>query len=129
MPGLDYRPWLHWTLNRRSGDVMMIWREHQPLAMALAYHSGAKMDWLEGKLLMVSPEATPDELVWTLELVRRWAVELHCTSFGFPVDITHSETAEWCQRFGFRLFGDSMLNFMRGGPWPPAGIHLVRFSG
>lgn len=129
MPGLDYRPWIHWTLNRGSGDVLVIWREQQPVALALAYHSGAKMDWLEGKLMMISPESTPHEVAWILELVRRWAVELHCTSFGFPVDITHSATAEWCQRFGFRLFGDSMLNLLRGGPWPPDGIHLVRFSG
>ncbi len=129
MPGMDYRAWIRWTLSRKLGDALLVWRDQEPMAVALANHSGVKSDWLEGKLLLVSPDARPDELVWTLEHVRRWAADLRCASFGFPVDITHPETAAWCHHLGFRLFGDSMLNLMRGGPWPPPGVHLVRFSG
>lgn len=127
LPGLDYTAWLIWTVESKVGDTLLVWRSDSLLALALA--SGRPDgDWLEGRLLAISPEATPSEIAWTLEYVRRWSLNHRFGSFGFPADVMAPGVARLCGEHGFRFYGDTMLNLTRG-PWPPVGIHLLRFGG
>lgn len=128
LPGLDYMSWLVWALERRVGDVMCVWQERDLIAFALSFDRSSS-DYHEGKLLVVEPQAGPGDVLWVMEHVRRWAAERRCSSFGFPADMMQTDTVEVFRQCGFRLYGDSMLNMVVGGPWPPNGIHLVRFSG
>ncbi len=110
------------------GDVMAIGFEDELVAIILAYKQ-PRFDYLEGKLLAISASCKPDEQLWVLEHFRRWAASEGRASFGFPVDIADSAVAQRLQKLDFRLFGQSMLNMVKGDSWPPKGVHLVRFSG
>ncbi|MCO6449322.1 MAG: GNAT family N-acetyltransferase [Caldilineales bacterium] len=127
MSRLDYSSWLLWSLQQRVGDTLLLWQDDRLLALALAYR--LSNHWLEGKLFLVSPVATDVEIIWALEHVRRWAHDLELDSFGFPLDLQQNATTELFRQQDFRLFGDSMLNMVRGPFWPPLGIHNLRFAG
>jgi len=128
LPGLDYAAWVWWMVESGGGDALLLWRGAELIALALA-QAAPNTTWLEGKLLLVSPEATAQETIWMLEFARRWAVRHGCESFGFPIDVSQTETAAFFQRLGFRLFGDAMLTMIRGPQSPSRGIHLVRYGG
>jgi len=128
MPGLDYTPWLIWMVKQRLGDVMLFGRQDRLVGLALC-NTAHRSDWLEGKLLLSHPDTDDSERLWMLEHLRKWAAKQHRGSFGFPLDLMHADNASLLQRNDFRLFHDSMLNMLRGEPWPQPGAHLVRFSG
>lgn len=128
LPGLDYAPWLTWTVKQRQGDVMLFGRQDRLVGLGLCY-TAHRSDWLEGKLLLMHPDISEGERLWMLEHLRKWAAKQHRGSFGFPLDLMHAESASLFQHNGFRLFHDSMLNMVKGVPWPLPGAHLVRFSG
>lgn len=127
LPGLDYTAWLRWLLEHKAGDALLVWREEQLVALALAQTRPGN-DWLDGRLLVISPQASSAEMAWTVEYLRRWALNHRFASFAFPVDLMAPGAANFCRELGWRLYGDSMLNLM-AGPWPPAGLHLLRFGG
>lgn len=126
--GLDYASWLAWTQQRGVGDTLLLWQDGRLLAAALC-HLSDRSEWMEGKLLLISPRAQSLDIIWTLEHVRVWAEACGRSSFGFPVDILDQSFMALLRRYKFRLFGDSMLNMIQGEAWPPTGIHLVRFGG
>ena len=128
MPGLDYTPWLIWAVKQRMGDVMLFGRQDRLVGLALFY-TAHRSDWLEGKLLLSHPDISDSERLWMLEHLRKWAAKQHRGSFGFPLDLMNADSASLFQQNDFRLFHDSMLNMLRGEPWPLPGAHLVRFSG
>jgi ribosomal protein S18 acetylase RimI-like enzyme len=128
LPGLDYTPWLLWAAKQRLGDVMLFGRQERLVGLGLCY-TGQRSDWLEGKLLLIHPDTNDSERLWMLEHLRKWAAKSHRGSFGFPLDLMHADASALFQRNDFRLFHDSMLNMVRGEPWPLPGAHLVRFSG
>ncbi len=127
LPGLDYTAWLRWLIEHKTGEALLVWREEELVALALAQNQ-PDSDWLDGRLLIISPQASSTEIAWTVEYIRRWALNRHAESFSFPVDVMAPGAATFPRELGWRLYGDSMLNLM-SGPWPPAGIHLLRFSG
>lgn len=128
LPGLRYGSWMNWTLDRDMGDVLLFGREEQLAGFALFYHR-PKMDWLEGKLLVLAPDVSDEEKLWMFEHIRRWAVDLRRGSFGFSVDVMQPQIVDLLLKHDFRLFNESMLNMISGDLWPPQGTHLVRFSG
>lgn len=128
LPGLDYTPWLIWAVKQQVGDVMLFGHQDRLVGLALCYTS-YRSDWLEGKLLLMHPDLDDSERQWMLEHLRKWSAKQHRGSFGFPVDLMHADSAALFQGNDFRLFHDSMLDMVRGEPWPPSGVHLVRFSG
>ncbi len=125
LPGLNYTPWLRWLIEHKAGNALLVGRDEHLVALALAQ---PKHDWLEGRLLLISPAATADETAWTVEYIRRWALNHHFASFSFPVDVMSPGEARFIRDLDLRLYSDSMLNLARG-PWPPSGIHCLRFSG
>lgn len=125
LPGLNYTTWLSWLIERKAGNALLVGRDEHLVALALAQ---PKNDWLDGRLLLISPAVTAIEAAWTLEYVRRWALNHRFGSFSFPLDILAIDSAHLFQQHGFRLYSESMLNLARG-TWPPAGIHCLRFSG
>lgn len=127
LPGLDYSAWLRWLIERKTGDALLVWRDERLVALALAQTRPGN-DWLEGRLLVVSPQATSTEMAWTTEYIRRWALNHHFASLSFPLDVMAPGVIRFYNELGWRLYGDTMLNLM-SGPWPPAGIHLLRFGG
>jgi len=128
LPGLDYTPWLIWAVKQRIGDVMLFGQQDRLVGLALCY-TALRSDWLEGKLLLIHPDLDDAERLWIVEHVRKWSAKQQRGSFGFPIDLMCADSAALFQRNDFRLFHDSMLDMVRGGPWPVADLHLVRFSG
>ncbi len=125
LSGLNFSAWLRWLVGRKAGDVLLVWRHEQLVALALAQ---PQTDWLDGRLLLISAEATADETAWTVEYIRRWALNHRFGSFSFPVDLMSAGVVRFCRDYGLQPYGDSMLNFASGA-WPPAGICCLRFSG
>ncbi len=107
---------------------MLFGQQDRLVGLALCY-TAHRSDWLEGKLVLIHPDAGESEYLWVSEHLRKWAAKQHRGSFGFPLDLMHTESALLFQQNDFRLFHDSMLNMVRGVPWPLPGVHLVRFSG
>lgn len=125
LSGLNYSAWLHWLVERKAGDALFVSRGEDLVALALAQ---PKTDWLDGRLLLVSAEATAVECAWTMEYIRRWALNHRFASFSLPVDLMLPAVVRFCRDCGLQLYGDSMLNLV-AGPWPPAGVHCLRFGG
>lgn len=126
--GVAYASWVAWTQRQQRGDTLLVWREERLLGMALTYWR-RQADWLEGKALLISATATPAEQAGVLEAARSWAASKGRGSFGFPLDLMDTRATALLQRYGFRLFGDTMITLTQGPNPAPQGIHLVRFSG
>jgi ribosomal protein S18 acetylase RimI-like enzyme len=125
LAGLDFSAWLRWLLARKAGDVLLVGRDEHLVALALAQ---PQADWLDGRLLLIAADATADESAWTVEFIRRWALNHRFGSFSFAVDLISPAVVRFCRDHGMQPYGDSMLNLVSGA-WPPAGIHCLRFSG
>lgn len=126
--GATYAPWVAWTQRQQQGDTLLVWRQERLLGMALTYWR-RQANWLEGKALLISPAATAAEQAGVLEAARAWAAAKGRGSLGFPIDLMDARAMALLHRYGFRLFGDSMITLARGADAAPHGIHLVRFGG
>ncbi len=128
LPGLDYSAWMLWTLTQSNSDVMLCWLEDELAGFAIAelYPRAA---WLAVRLLVLAPDVPPATQLQCMEAIRRWAEDNFLSYFGLPLDLMNPAARSLLQLLEFRLFRDTMVDFIKGEAWPPRGVHMVRFSG
>lgn len=127
-PGLDYTPWLRWTQQQSSSDVMFFWQQEEMLGFAVAERY-PRAKWLAVRLLLLAPEVTTALQVTAIAQLCAWAKRHHFEYFGFPLDMFDVPARDLLQQLGFRLFRDTMIDFSKGECRPHKGLHLVRYSG
>ncbi len=126
--GLDYSAWVRWARQQSFAETLLLWRNGQLQALAIAYFLPTA-DWAEGKLLLIHPTLTTNDKLWVLEHLRLWARSRQRSPVGFSVDITTDFVKTALLPHDFRLFAESMVNMVKGDDLPDPAGHFVRFGG